>query len=114
MKHKLLIIKDQEIDFWFTNGFLGEALEHFDFDIDTLVRSIVKNPFRYLPIMMHLSAKYGFDRVGKPSEYDLEFFIDYLDDEGVNTPIVEEFTQGLTDSIMKNVPKSESKGAKKK
>lgn len=114
MKYKKLNVQGKEIEFWFTNGFLGEALEYFDFDIDGLIKSVVRNPFKYLPIMMHLSSKYGFERKGEVSDYDLSFFVDYLDDEGVNTDVSESFIKGLTDSIMKNVPKSESNGKAKK
>ena len=114
MKRIELIINKQKYVFVFGLGFLGELLDKLDLGIDEIANKMVKNPFKYIPIVMFHSAAYNLEREEKEVTFNQHTFEDGLEaDGGVNTKSVEDFMKAFTKSLIKDVPEEESKGNNK-
>jgi len=108
-----ITIHKTKFDFHFGIGFLGKLLKHVDLDISEVLKEVSKNPFEMIPIIMYMSAKYGFERKGEECKYTVYNFIDFIDaDGGIQSKSVEKFLQAFTNSMIEDVPKQE--GAEKK
>lgn len=109
MKKINLTIGGKNYTYWFGLGFIGELLDETGLDIQEVFSKVQKNPFKYLPKMMYLSAKYGANREGKEFEPKNEFyFVDLIEVEGGFTAIgegnVKAFLEAFILSITKDVP----------
>ncbi len=106
-----LTINKREFNFSFGLASLGNLLDELDTDIDSLMRKVVRNPFKYYPLIMFTYAKYGLIKEGKDVDFDVHQFSDWIDSEGALTDknkSVVKFTQMFKDSIFKDVPVEES------
>jgi len=100
-------IADQEIDFAFGLGFLGEALDELNISINDIQDKLTRNPFKIVPSLMYHSAKYAQFRKGKYEEtiFTNEKMIDLIDSGGgVSQPGVILCLQAFTNSLIKGVP----------
>ena len=108
-----ITVHKNKFDFNFGMGFLGETLSRLDVDIEGLMNGVSKNPFKFIPIIMYESAKYGFTRKGEEFTHTLYDFMDYIDaDGGIQAKSVLKFLEAFTNSMIKDVPKEESTGKK--
>jgi len=107
IKFKLPEGGEKEFTFWYGTGFLGNVIELTDFTLDDLVMSIDKNPFKYIPMLMHESLKYGFERDGKECPYTKLYVHDLIDESGIGSAAVTSWVKGLNSSLTKDVPKEE-------
>ena len=105
MKSIKLKISDKEIEFHFGLGFLGELLDTLDLSIEELMNGIQKNPFKFLPKVMHGAASYAAQRKGEELGMELYELIDLIDDDGgVASDNTAKFLQAFTASMTKDVP----------
>lgn len=108
IKFKLPDGGEKEFTFWYGTGFLGNVIDLTELDLDSLVASIDKNPFKYIPILMHESLKYGFEREGKECPYTKLYVHDLIDESGIGGAGVTSWVKGLNSSLTKGVPKDDS------
>lgn len=114
-----LKLGNKDLGFHFGLGFMGALLESLDCSIDELMRGIQKNPFKYIPKLMHEAHSYDCVRNGKENEFTVYALTDLIDEEGgVMSDSVSKFLEAFTGSITKDVPKepikTPRKGAKSK
>ncbi len=108
-----LVINKQKYVFVLGLGFLGELIDALDMGIDEVANKMIKNPFKYVPIVMYYSAKYNLERQGEEVTFDNHTFEDGIDaDGGINIKSVSDFMQAFTKSLIKDVPQEEEKGNK--
>jgi len=109
-----ITVHKTKFDFRFGIGFLGKLLKRVDLDISEVLQEVSKNPFEMIPVIMYVSAKYGFERKGEEFEYTLYDFVDFIDaDGGIQSKSVEKFLKAFTSSIIEDVPKEEGVTEKK-
>lgn len=104
-------IADQEIDFAFGLGFLGEAFDDLDISFEEVQISLKKNPFKIVPSLMYHSAKYAKKRKKEEPDFTHDEMIDLIDSAGgVRSPGFLLFIQSFTESLLKGVPVDETPG----
>ena len=102
-------IADQEIDFAFGLGFLGEALDELNISINDIQDKLTRNPFKIVPSLMYHSAKYAKFRKKEDGGFTHDEMIDLIDSGGgVSQPGVILFLQSFTSSLIKGVPVDET------
>lgn len=113
-----LTINKREIEFHFGLYFLGELLDELDMSFDEINERLSKNPFKFVPRLMFLSAKYAYTRKGEVIDFSEYTLVDWLEaDGGFTNPNIENFLNAFTGSLSKDVPKEtedENVDAKKK
>ena len=114
-----LDINGKQLEFAFGMGFLGELLEETNIDLEEFLIRFDKNPFKYIPICMYVSAKYAYEAKGTKIDFTKYNLIDWLELDGGLTDAnksVLEFTKAFSNSLFKNVPEDNSskKGGTKK
>lgn len=117
MNNITLKIADRELEFSFGLGFLGELFDETGLDIHEVAKKVTTNPFKMVPLLMYYSSAYALRRAGKEVDYTVYDFIDWLDESGgIGNPNTNVFLKAFTQSMIKNVPKDNSKqtGSKKK
>lgn len=67
----------------FTFGiiYLGEVLESLDFDYDTLLNKVIKNPFKYAPVLMYESLRNSYRIEKKELDFTQEDLVQWLEKE---------------------------------
>ena len=108
-----LKLDGKNIEFSFGLGYLGELLDETGKTLDEIVEAMRRNPFKTVPLMMHISAKYASESRGR--DFDLTFsdFVELLENEGgINSDFAERFLKEFKKHITggKNVPKDTSGG----
>lgn len=116
MNNITLKIAERELDFSFGLGFLGELFEETDLSINEVVEKLNKNPFKMIPTLMYYSSAYALKRQGKEVDFTLYDFTDWIDESGgVGNPNTKIFLNAFTESMTKNIPKTDvDKDASKK
>ena len=113
-----LTINKRELDFTFGLGFLGELLEALDMDIENVVVSINKNPFKIIPALMFHSASYAKKRKGQKVDFTLYDLTDWIEEDGgIGNNNVVDFCNAFNESLMSGVPQEQEttdKAPKKK
>lgn len=116
-----LKINNRTLDFEFGLGFLGELIEETGKSIEDVLIGVNENPFKYIPVAMYVSARYGLEKRGKTADFNRYDFIEWVEADGGLSDKNEsaiKFIQELYKSLTKDVPKEEEKdsgkGAKKK
>lgn len=104
MNKVTLVIDKKKIEFHLGVGFLGELLEEQGCDITEMFKRIGNNIYKNLPILMESSARYALYRKGKEAKYKLEDFLDMIDNEGLNSPVLIDFMRHFNNSVNKDVP----------
>lgn len=105
-----LKISDKDIEFHFGLGFLGTLLKDLDISIDELMGSLQKNPFEYLPKIMHCAASYACLRKGEELGLSLYDLIDLIDEDGgIVSENMSKFLEAFTNSMSKDVPEEPKK-----
>jgi len=102
-----LKINQRELDFTFGLGFLGEALEVLDTDIEGVLLKVNKNPFKTVPILMFQSAKYSLELDGKEVDFTLADMVEWIEKDGALTDknkSVISFLSSFTNSLLKDIP----------
>ena len=103
-----ITIHKTKFDFRFGIGFLGRLLKRVDLDISEVLQEVSRNPFEMIPVIMFVSAKYGFERKDEECKYTVYDFIDFIDaDGGIQSKSVEKFLKAFTNSIIEDVPKED-------
>lgn len=101
-----LTINKREIEFHFGLYFLGELLDELDLSFDEINIRLNKNPFKFVPRLMYLSAKYAYTRKGEAIDFNEFKLVDWLEEDGGFTnPNIENFLNAFTNSLSKDVPK---------
>ena len=109
MNYIELEIQEKKRGFKLGLGFLGELLEVMDIDVSELQTKLGKNPFKIIPLMMFNAYKYDCERKGNTMELSQNDFIDYVEDKGFESSEIMGFINTFTKSMVKDVPKSDSK-----
>lgn len=112
-----LTIDSKKYDAYVGMYVLAEVCEQYDLeDVGVLGNNIINFGFKWLPVVMYAGVKYSFEREGKTFDLKLYDFIDYLEDNGLDSKEVVNYLNVFGKSINKHVPKVESddEGAKKK
>lgn len=110
MNRITLKLDDKDLGFHFGLGFMGKLLEDLDCSIDELMEGIQKNPFKFIPKLMHSAYSYNLQRESKDVEFNIHSFTDLLDENGgVMSEVVKDFLEAFTNSIIKDVPKAPNK-----
>ena len=104
MNKVTLVIDKKKIEFHLGVGFLGELLDEQKCDITEMFNRIGTNIYKHLPILMESSARYALYRKGKQPKYKLVDFLDMIDNEGLNSPVLIEFMRHFNNSVNKDVP----------
>lgn len=108
---KKLTINKRELKFSLGLGLIGELLDELDLDFDTFISKVVKNPYKYYPIIMYYSAKLYNEQNEIETDFKLKDIIYDLEQHNYmsveNNPILE-FGQIFWDYINKNVPTEEN------
>lgn len=115
MKYMQLDIQGKKIGFNFGLGFLGQFIEKSGIAFTELDTELEKNPFKVIPSLMYHSASYNSKRKGEDepfTEYELIDIIDTLG--GFDSNEVSQFLNAFTESMTKDVPKSEGDKISKK
>lgn len=72
-------IEKQDYTFSFGLNFIGEVLERTDLDYNDLLQKVIKNPFKYAPILMYESLKNTAKRDKTKLELTEDEFITLLE-----------------------------------
>lgn len=114
MNSIVIEIGGKERKFSFGLGFLGELLEHFDMSISELGEKSSKNPFKYEPLIMFVSARYAADLAGDTIDFTLNDFIGWIDDDGgIKGEKMLKFNEAFLKSLTYNVPEQPQENKKK-
>jgi len=102
--------------FSFGLAFLGELLEHFDMDMAELGAKMARNPFKYQPLIMFLSAKHACELNDIEMDFTHSDVISWVEAEpfGIKSDKATKFDACLVESLYKNVPKQDETQDKKK
>ena len=112
MKSITLHIGGQERIFYFGLGFLGNFLEKSGIEMSEIDNKIKENPFKWIPEIMYYSAIFGFTRKNEFADFDAFDVAEWIDEVGIDSPIISQFFTAFQQSLVKNVP--EEKEVKKK
>lgn len=103
-----LKIGQNEHKFNFGLRFLGELLDEAEMGVEEVVEKLQSNPFKMIPLIMFVSAKYGAKSEKKDIGMDYDGFVDYMDENGgLGQPSVKEFITAFVDSLTSGVPNVE-------
>ena len=106
-----LTINERELEFKLGIGFLGELIEETGKSIQDVLEGLDKNPYKYIPLAMFVSAKYALERKGQELTFTKSDFIDWLEADGgisdANKSAIT-FIQELTKDLTKDVPKDDA------
>ena len=116
MNNISLKIGQRDLEFTFGLGFLGELFDETDLTINEVVGKLNKNPFKMIPTLMYYSCAYLLKRKGQEVDFTIYDFTDWIDESGgIGQPSTKRFLDAFTESMTKNVPKTdEAKGDSKK
>lgn len=104
MNKAQLTIKGKKEDAYVSMYVLSETCEKYDVpNIGILGNNIINFGFKWLPVVMFEGVKYSYEREGKPFDLKLFNFIDYLDDNGMESEEVINFVEVFSKSIQKHV-----------
>lgn len=104
MKSIILNIGGQDRVFYFGLGFLGNLLEKEGLSIQELGAKTSQNPYKWTPLLMFHSLAYGYERVGESFPVSLNEVVDWVDEIGLDSDVVNSFSEGLVKSLQKDVP----------
>lgn len=76
-----LTLGKQERTFTFGILFIGEVLERTDLDYNALIEKVIKNPFKYAPILMYESLRNTAKRIGKELDFTENEMVTWLEQE---------------------------------
>lgn len=115
---KELVLKLGGKDRTFTFGlfFIGEVLETLDIDYNTMLNKVVKNPFKYGPILMYESLKNTYKRDKLNIEFSQDDVLIWLENEELfGTDAILEFINVFTGNNENKTPiESNGKESSKK
>jgi len=98
--------------------FIGDFLDEVNLSLEEVGEKMQKNPFRLLPMMIHISARIEAEINGEDFDLTFKDIVDMIEkDGGIASPQVTKFVNSWTSSLFKGVPESpaeEGDGTKKK
>jgi len=104
-----LTINKREIEFHFGLYFLGELLEELDISFDEMNIKLNKNPFKFVPQLMYISAKYAYTRKSEVIDFDMFTLVDWIEEDGgFANDNISNFLSSFTSSLSKDVPKEDN------
>lgn len=134
MKQIELELGGEKRTFYFGLGFLGNLLEKENILLEEINEKLLKNSYKWMPLIMYHSLAWGYIKKGEPVLFDAVDVADWIDDleefeevevvikinedgtkETTKVPlqtVVRRFFKAFWESINKNVP--EQKDGKKK
>ena len=71
----------KEREFTFGITFLGEVLERLDIDYNELLNKVLKNPFKYAPVLMFESLKNTANRINSSVDFTEKELVLWLEKE---------------------------------
>lgn len=117
MKEVKLTINREKLTFPFGLGFLGECMENLDLSVQEIGSKLDKNPFKWIPVLMHESHKYQCELDDVKLSFSIKELIKLLDNEKGNVMMnkfLMAFIKSLTDDVPKETtPKKQSNSKKK-
>jgi len=104
---KVLTLGGHELEFSLGLGFLGEVLELTGWDIEELGVKSGKNPWKTVPLLMFVSAKYCAEVNQDRFDFSIHDFNELVDIDGgvVYCPAAVEFMHQFNKWLTKDVPK---------
>lgn len=105
---KTIVFGKNEFEFFFGLSFLGEFLDEQNITLEQIDEKLNKNPFKFIPTLMHESYLHNLKRRGQNDGLGYYDFVDVLEDNGgFGSVQVQEFIKAFTESLVKDVPESE-------
>lgn len=100
-----LTINNRRLTYSFGLGFIGELLDGLDMTLNEVVTNLNKNPFKYVPVLMFLSAEYTLLRKNEEVTFTKFDLMDDIDtDGGLDGKNIVKFLEAFTSSLSKDVP----------
>lgn len=114
MKQITLEIGGENRTFHFGLGFLGNFLEKENIQFHEIDEKIKGNPFKWMPLIMYYSLAFGYTRKNEFVPFDAFDIAEWVDELGIDNSVVSDFFEAFRQSLIKDVPVSETKEVKKK
>ena len=113
MKQIELELGGEKRTFYFGLGFLGNLLEKENIGINEIDEQLIKNPFKWMPLVMYHSLAWGYIRKGERPLFDSFDVSDWLDEVGIDDTVVIDFFTAFRQSLVKDVPQGKEENKKK-
>lgn len=107
MKEVKLTINKNKVTLPLGLGFLGDCLENLDLSIKELCDKLDKNPFKWIPTIMHESYKHKCYLDDVEVVITLNEFVKFLNNE-TGTKTMRKFLLAFTEFLFKDVPKQDA------
>lgn len=114
MKQIVLEIGGEKRTFHFGLGFLGNLIEKEKIQFYEIDEKIKGNPFTWMPLIMYYSLAWGYTRRNEFVPFDAFDVTDWVDELGLGNSVVSDFFEAFRQSLIKDVPLTETKETKKK
>jgi len=118
-KQLVLKIGGKKRTFTFGLLFIGEVLERLDCDYNEMLEKVIKNPFKYAPVLMFESLKNSYKKDKKEIDFTEDNVIEWLEKEELfGTNLILSFINTFIGNNENKTPlessENESKDVKKK
>ena len=107
MKEVKLTINKNKLTFPFGLGYLGECMENLDLSVQEIGAKLDKNPFKWIPVLMHESHKYQCELDDVKLKFSLKELVKFLDNDKGNV-MMNKFLIAFIKSLTKDIPKQET------
>ena len=83
---------------------IGDCIKHQNNDPNEFMLSLVKNSFDSVPLIFYYGLKYDVERSGGTPDFSRYDVLEWLEEEGIQSKMVDEVTQRFIRSLYENVP----------